>query len=67
MEMISRDRTRFGAHHRDLIPGQILHAARLTFTHPRTGEQVSFECPLPVNFERLNRILFGESAVVRFV
>ena len=61
------DRTRFGAHHRDLIPGQILHAARLTFTHPRTGEQVSFGCPLPANFERLNRILFGESAVVRFV
>lgn len=61
------DRTRFQARHRDLIPGQILHAARLTFTHPRTGEQVSFECPLPANFERLNRILFGESAVVRFV
>ena len=31
------DRTRFQARHRDLIPGQILHAARMTFTHPRTG------------------------------
>ena len=57
------DRTRFQARHRDLIPGQILHAARLTFTHPRTGEQVSFECPLPANFERLNRILFGDAPI----
>ena len=57
------DRTRFQARHRDLIPGQILQAARLTFTHPRTGEQVSFECPLPANFERLNRILFGDAPI----
>lgn len=57
------DRTRFQTRHRDLIPGQILHAARLTFTHPRTGEQVSFACPLPANFERLNRILFGDAPI----
>ena len=61
------DRTRFQSHHRDLIPGQILHAACLTFTHPRTGEQVRFECPLPANFQKLNRILFGESSEMRFV
>lgn len=54
------DRTRFQSHHRDLISGQLLHAARLTFTHPRTGETVHFECPLPENFRKLNRILFGE-------
>ena len=53
------DRTRFETHHRDLIPGQLLHAARLSFTHPRTGTEVQFECPLPDNFRRLNRILFG--------
>lgn len=53
------DRTRFETHHRDLIPGQLLHAARLSFTHPRTGAKVQFECPLPENFRRLNRILFG--------
>lgn len=53
------DRTRFETHHRDLIPGQLLHAARLSFTHPRTGTEVQFECPLPENFRRLNRILFG--------
>lgn len=53
------DRTRFETHHRDLIPGQLLHAAHLSFTHPRTGAEVQFECPLPENFRRLNRILFG--------
>lgn len=53
------DRTRFETHHRDLIPGQLLHAAHLSFTHPRTGTEVQFECPLPENFRRLNRILFG--------
>lgn len=53
------DRTRFETHHRDLIPGQLLHAAHLSFTHPRTGTEVQFECPLPDNFRRLNRILFG--------
>lgn len=53
------DRTRFEIHHRDLIPGQLLHAAHLSFTHPRTGTEVRFECPLPDNFRRLNRILFG--------
>ena len=42
------DRTRFETHHRDL-----------SFTHPRTGTEVQFECPLPDNFRRLNRILFG--------
>ena len=53
------DRTRFETHHRDLISGQLLHAAHLSFTHPRTGTEVQFECPLPDNFRRLNRILFG--------
>ena len=54
------DRTRFQSRHRELISGQLLHAARLTFTHPRTGETVSFECPLPENFRKVKRMLFGE-------
>lgn len=58
------DRTRFETHHRDLIPGQLLHAAHLSFTHPRTGAKVQFECPLPENFRRLNRILFGADIVI---
>lgn len=33
------------------LAGQCLHAKKLTFTHPRTGEQVTVECPLPGWFE----------------
>ena len=33
------------------LAGQCLHAKRLTFTHPRTGEKVTVECPLPDWFE----------------
>jgi len=29
---------------------QMLHAAKITFVHPRTGETVSFEAPLPRDF-----------------
>ena len=29
------------------LAGQCLHARRLTFAHPRTGERVTVECPLP--------------------
>jgi len=29
------------------VPGQALHAAVLGFTHPRTGERLTFEAPIP--------------------
>ncbi|MCI3921058.1 RluA family pseudouridine synthase [Paenibacillus sp. TRM 82003] len=29
------------------VPGQALHAAALGFTHPRTGERLTFEAPIP--------------------
>jgi 23S rRNA pseudouridine1911/1915/1917 synthase len=32
---------------------QALHAAQLSFTHPATGELVSFEAPLPDDFQNL--------------
>ena len=32
---------------------QALHAYRLGFVHPTTGEQVTFESPLPADFEQL--------------
>jgi len=32
-----------------------LHAARLAFTHPRTGETVRFECDLPADMSQLVR------------
>ena len=35
-----------------LIARQALHAAKLSFDHPRTGERVTFEAPLPADFER---------------
>jgi 23S rRNA pseudouridine1911/1915/1917 synthase len=33
------------------LPGQALHAYRIVFTHPRTGEPLAFEAPLPPVFE----------------
>jgi 23S rRNA pseudouridine1911/1915/1917 synthase len=42
---IAGDRV-YGHGSRD-IPRQFLHASRVVFTHPRTGERVEFEAPLP--------------------
>lgn len=33
------------------LQGQLLHAARLEFTHPSTGERMGFAAPLPADFE----------------
>ena len=33
------------------LAGQCLHARRLSFTHPRTGERLTLECPLPDWFQ----------------
>lgn len=35
------------------LAGQCLHARRLSFLHPRTGERVELECPLPDYFVQL--------------
>jgi 23S rRNA pseudouridine1911/1915/1917 synthase len=35
------------------FPRQALHAARLAFVHPVSGKEVSFEAPLPADFENL--------------
>ncbi len=40
--------------------GQVLHAHRLTFVHPRTNETMVFEAPLPEYFENLLKILEEE-------
>ena len=32
------------------LPGQALHAWKLSFKHPRTGEQLSFEAPPPPDY-----------------
>ncbi len=35
------------------LTGQCLHAAALTFVHPRTMERMTLTCPLPEEFRRL--------------
>ena len=40
-----------------LLSGQCLHAKRLTLRHPRTNAEMSFESPLPEDFEALLTIL----------
>lgn len=37
----------------DLIPAQALHAWKLGFTHPSTGERMQFEAPLPDGFLKI--------------
>ena len=39
--------TKFEKQNKELLGGQALHAYRLTLTHPRTGEQMTFESQLP--------------------
>ncbi len=35
------------------LNGQLLHAGKLGFCHPTTGEKVTFECPLPDYFNKV--------------
>jgi 23S rRNA pseudouridine1911/1915/1917 synthase len=39
------------------LPGQALHAVRLIFTHPVTGEQMEFSAPPPASFMNLTEKL----------
>ncbi|HVR70499.1 MAG TPA: RluA family pseudouridine synthase [Vicinamibacteria bacterium] len=51
-----------GARLREALAGldrPALHAARLAFTHPATGQRVSFESPLPGDLVRLLETLRG--------
>ena len=42
------------------LQGQLLHACALELTHPRTGERMRFESPLPDYFERVLNIVKKE-------
>ena len=42
------------------LNGQLLHAFRLTLTHPRSGERMTFTAPLPDYFERILTIVRGD-------
>lgn len=39
---------------------QMLHAEELTFTHPRTGERLTFQAPLPADFQTLLEALSAQ-------
>jgi 23S rRNA pseudouridine1911/1915/1917 synthase len=43
----------YGYRKQRLLHGQFLHAARLCFDHPRTGERLCFESPLPVHLSAI--------------
>jgi 23S rRNA pseudouridine1911/1915/1917 synthase len=56
-EVYGQSKIPFEKRHASLLSGQALHAKRLSLTHPRTGERMTFECPLPENFEKLLEVL----------
>jgi 23S rRNA pseudouridine1911/1915/1917 synthase len=39
------------------IEGQALHAGVLGFDHPRTGEYIEFQAPIPADFEHILKVL----------
>ena len=49
--------TAFEKKHAHLLSGQALHAERISFVHPTSGERVFFSTPLPKEFEALREIL----------
>ena len=61
-EVYGQSKIPFEKRHAPLLSGQALHAKRLSLTHPRTRERMSFECPLPDDFQRLVDILEKESS-----
>jgi 23S rRNA pseudouridine1911/1915/1917 synthase len=47
----------YGGKHAGTFPRQMLHAWKLAFSHPRTGEVTIFEAPLPPDFAEALRQL----------
>lgn len=56
-EVYSKNKTQFEKKHPSLFNGQALHAKKLTLTHPKSGERMTFECPLPDEFEKALELL----------
>ena len=56
-EVYQKAKTQFEKKHPSLFHGQALHAIRLTLTHPKTKEKMTFECELPQEFEAALKIL----------
>ena len=59
-EVYGHAKSRFEKAHPKLFDGQALHARKLSFIHPTTGERVCYECPLPENFQRALMLLKKE-------
>lgn len=59
----SCDEEQLQAGSRHSIRRQALHASRLMFTHPMTGEALTFTAPLPDDMQELRRKLSGGAAV----
>ncbi len=55
------DKCRAAREHAKYICGQCLHAYRLELDHPRTGERMTFEVPLPADMAHLIEIFRQES------
>ncbi len=55
------DGTRFGRACSTRPAGQALHARELRLIHPRSGEPMHFECPLPAEFEAVLTTLRKEA------
>jgi 23S rRNA pseudouridine1911/1915/1917 synthase len=47
----------YGGKHAAKFPRQMLHAWKLAFRHPRTGEVMTFEAPVPPDFATAMRLL----------
>ncbi len=50
-------KTKFETSHEKLLGGQCLHAKTIAFLHPKTGELMRFDSPLPFYFEETLRSL----------
>ena len=59
-EVYQKNKTQFEKKHPSLFKGQALHAIRLTLTHPKTKERMTFECDLPSEFKKALEILENE-------
>ena len=59
-EVYAKNKTQFEKKHPSLFSGQALHAKRLTLTHPKTKERMTFECDLPPEFEKALELLRKE-------
>ena len=54
-------KSKFETSHEKLLGGQCLHAKTIAFLHPKTGEMMRFDSPLPFYFTEALRLLGGSN------